>query len=186
MRTRKKNLGLAALAGASVLALSANTFGATATWDAGAADENWSSNTNWSDNTNGVVTGDDVVFNATGTGVTTLMDETSPFVINSLKLNTTADHSIDLQTNQLKIDASVASPGLFLGVNGGATASLTVTNGTFNVSNGNLDVGVRSSTNGAAQGSLSGTSTLAFTSSNLTRLTVGYKTVTTGAECRHY
>jgi len=178
-KTRKACLGLVTLAGVSALALPANTFAAVRTWDAGASDEKWTSNANW-DNAAGVVTGDDVVFNATGTSVTTLMDETSPFVINSLRLNATAAHTIDLQTNQLKIDASVASPGLFLGVNGGATASLAVTNGTFNVSNSNLDVGVRSATNGAAQGSLSGTSTLAFTSSNLTRLTVGYKTVTTG------
>lgn len=186
IRTRRMEMrpgSMCKIALSAVLAMSGIASVASAavvTWDAGASDENWSSNGNWTSSA-GVVNNDSVVFNSTGTGVTTLMDEASPFVINSLTLNNTAAHTIDLQGNQLTIDATTASPGLFLGVNGGNVASLTVSNGTFAVNNGNLDVGIKTNTASSNySGSLTGTSSLAFTSSNLTRMHVGAKSHQSG------
>jgi len=175
MKTRKACLSLATLAGVSALVAAPMTASAAiATWDYGANPNlTWANNTNWSNNTAGVVTNDDVVFNATGSGTTTVMNKSSPFVINSLRLTTgaTYNHTIDLNATQLSVTQTTTTPGLYVATGTNQIVTLNLTNGTFAMTGGQFDVGAAATT--GPQGTLNGSSSLAFTSSQITRMHVG-------------
>lgn len=110
-RSRKHSAAAATCAGGLAATLLLAWAGqpltaATVTWDAGAGDGLWASNSNWSSDAVGVVSGDTAVFADTGTGSTSVMNETSPFTVGKLIYqNTAGTHTLDLNGNQLNLSA---------------------------------------------------------------------------------
>ncbi len=184
--TQKRSIQ-AILALAATAALTQSASAAVATWDYGATPNTaWSNNTNWSNNSLGVVTGDDVVFNATGTGTTTLMDKTSPFVINSLTINSTNSatpfsHTIDLNAGTLNTTAVALATG-GSGNNSIYYGNLNVQNGTLGIS-GSLRIGEKTGTTTGSQshGLLAGGAGSTVIATGLSSFIVGYQGHSSGS-----
>ncbi len=146
----------------------------------------WSSGANWpSGLPNSGVDSVSLRSDATPNGST--FDLADGFTITGLSagsrsidsIDITANHAINLNNQTLNVSGNLVV-GETSG-NGTATGTITLRNGTLSLSGGNLDVGMKTGTNGVnATGILTATSDATFLSSDLNRLFVGYKSHQSG------
>jgi len=154
----------------------------------GADTTQWNQATSWS-GASLPLTNDNVSFRTTATG-TNVFNLTSGFTLTTMgvasrTLDSTSTGSVTMGTNLSgnTLNARNLTVGE-LNLTGNYTGSWSPSNGTFNLSNGALQVGVRSGTNtgaGVGNGTITGASNLNFNATNLTSLRIGTSSSTSGA-----
>ncbi len=130
------------------LASLATTIHAQRTWDGGGGGSSWTDTNNW--NPDGSPVNQHIIFAATGTGTTTIVD--ANLNISHLHYtNTSGTHTTDLNGNTLILNNGVE---FYTGRNT-ATSTAVIQNGTLNLSNNtNWRVGEREGSSVDAYGSL--------------------------------
>jgi len=180
-KQQTKQMKLAALfAAGSVLSLNAAPAHAALVSYTGASGTLWSDSSSWAGAVVPVTgSGDDVSFRNSATGTNTF-DLASPFTLRTLAV---ASRTIETTTNNavttaINLNAGIRNfTNLVVGESNGTstyTGDLTLSNGTFNLSSGALQVGIRGTTSAIdATGTVAGNSNLTFNATGMTSFEVG-------------
>ncbi len=153
----------------------------------GATGTLWSSTTSWAGSIV-PVGGDSVSTRNTATGTNTF-DLATPFILGTLGV---ASRTLDSSSNSVTTATDFSGKTLNatnltvgeVNFTGDYTGSWSPSNGTINLSNGALQVGVRTGTNtgaGIGNGTITGASNLNFNAVNLSNIRIGASSSTSGA-----